>query len=59
MEEYLAVPYDSLKWAATPVAAQTLTGDQRRVLLQLLSGSDPKAWEASPDFRSDLEGTTR
>ncbi|MBA3944708.1 MAG: hypothetical protein H0X37_09130 [Herpetosiphonaceae bacterium] len=59
MEEYLAVPYDSLKWAATPVEPQSLTADQRRVLQQLLGGSDPKAWEASPDFRADLEGTKR
>lgn len=56
MEEYLAVPFDRLQWAAMPVGAQMLSADQRRVLVQLLQGSDPKGWDASPDFRAELEG---
>lgn len=56
MEEYLAMPFDRLQLAATPTDSQVLTPDQRRVLIQLLHGSDPKAWDASPEFRTALEG---
>ena len=55
-EEYLAVPYDRLQFVALPVGAETLTADQRRVLVALLSKSDPKAWEASTAFREAIEG---
>lgn len=54
-EEYLAVPYDRLQFAAAPIGGDALTGDQRRVLAALLSQSDPKAWEASEAFRTGLE----
>lgn len=53
-EEYLAVPYDRLQFAAQAVAADVLSADQRRVVAALLSKSDPKAWEASEPFRSAL-----
>lgn len=56
MEEFLAMPFDRLQLAATPAETHILTADQRRVLVQLLQGSDPKAWDASPDFRAALEG---
>ncbi len=56
-EEYLAVPYDRLQFAAAPLEPAGLTPDQRRVIAALLSKSDPKAWEASEPFRSALERT--
>ncbi|GAC1640235.1 MAG: hypothetical protein NVS4B8_07680 [Herpetosiphon sp.] len=56
MEDYLAVPYDRLVWAAQPVDAQSLSADQRAVLTRLLSASDTQAWEASTEFRALLEG---
>ncbi len=55
-EEYLAVPYDRLQFAAQPVGPETLSADQRRVLVALLSKSDPKGWEASEPVRSALGG---
>ena len=54
-EEYLAVPYDRLQFAALPAEPASLSADQRRVVVALLSKSDPKAWEASEPFRSALE----
>ncbi len=53
-EEYLAVPYDRLQFAAAPIGPEMLSPDQRRVLIELLSKSDPKAWEASEPFRNAL-----
>ena len=53
-EEYLAVPFDRLQFAATPIEPHSLSGDQRRVIATLLSKSDPKAWEASEPFRAAL-----
>lgn len=55
-EEYLAAPFDSIEMAATPVAPDALNPNQRRVLATLLGQSDPKAWEASASFRTDIEG---
>src|SRR5687768_7695575 len=54
-EDYLAVPYDRLQFVALPVGPEVLTADQRRVVVALLSKSDPKAWEASTAFREALE----
>lgn len=54
-EEYLAVPYDRLQFAATPLDAAQLSGDQRRVIMTLLSKSDEKAWSASVAFRSAID----
>ena len=54
-EEYLAVPYDRLQFAAAPIGVDDLSGDQRRVVAALLGKSDPKAWEASESFRAGLE----
>lgn len=54
-EEYLAAPFDSIEMAATPAGPDALNANQRRVLAALLSGSDPKAWEASQSFRSEIE----
>lgn len=54
-EEYLAAPFDSIEMAATPVGADALNPNQRRVLAALLSQSDPKGWEASAGFRSEIE----
>ncbi len=56
MGEYLANPFDSVQWAAVPIEASALSPDQRRVVAQLLRGSDPKAWEASAEFVAMLEG---
>ena len=53
-EEYLAVPYDRLQFVATPIEPRDLTANQRRVLVELLSKSDPRGWEASEPFRSAL-----
>jgi hypothetical protein len=58
-EEYLAVPYNRLRFVAVPIGPETLTPDQRRVIATLLSQSDPKAWAASDPFRSDLDGSRR
>ena len=55
-DEYLAAPSDSVELAATPVGPETLNANQRRVLTTLLQQSDPKAWEASQPFRTDIEG---
>lgn len=59
MEEYLAVPYDRLQFVAQPIGAEALSGDQRRVIKELLSRSDQKAWEASEPFRTALEGVRK
>jgi hypothetical protein len=53
-EEYLAAPFDRLQFAATPIEPQTLSSNQRRVITELLSRSDAKAWDASEPFRSVL-----
>lgn len=53
-EEYLAVPYDRLQLAATPVDTAQLSGAQRSVLVTLLSKSDTQAWNASEAFRSAI-----
>ncbi len=58
-EEYLAVPYDRLQFAALPIGPDALSPDQRRVIAALLSKSDPKAWEASEPLRIALEGARR
>jgi|GEM_PF-5150207 len=55
-DEYLAAPFDSLELAATPGGSDSLNPNQRRVLVTLLQQSDPKAWDASGTFRSDIEG---
>lgn len=54
-EEYLAAPFDSIEMAASPIGAESLNPNQRRVLTVLLGQSDQKAWEASTSFRQSLE----
>jgi hypothetical protein len=46
---------DNLQMRAVPAGPETLSRDQRRVLATLLSGSDPHAWESSPEFRRHLD----
>lgn len=55
-DEYLAAPFDSVEMAASPVGPDALNPNQRRVLMTLLQQSDAKAWEASTEFRGDIEG---
>ncbi|GIV96466.1 MAG: hypothetical protein KatS3mg057_1123 [Herpetosiphonaceae bacterium] len=54
-EMYLAPQGSDLRMRAVPVGPESLNKDQRRVLATLLSGSDPHAWQSSPDFRRALE----
>ena len=56
MEDYLSPSSDDdLKMRAVSMGVDSMTKDHRRVLMTLLSKSDPEAWEASRDFRTLLE----